>query len=148
MNNITIHLFSSCNSHSNLNLLSKSCCGIALYHTVKTHYVKWTFQMISCPWVADVLIPRGLFQTYGAATEKAQDAILAFGAFGQTSSGAKHLILRHCSGLPVTTKKTRLSNSYTAKLIYLNLFKFSATWSCVSLPRPTTSSGWKLLIFV
>ena len=26
------------------------------------------------------------------------------------------------------------------------LFKFSPTWSCVSLPRPTTSSGWKLLI--
>ena len=29
-----------------------------------------------------------------------------------------------------------------------NLFKFSAAWSCVSLPRPTTSSGWKLPIFV
>ena len=27
-------------------------------------------------------------------------------------------------------------------------FQFSPTWSCVSLPRPTTSSGWKLLIFV
>ena len=30
----------------------------------------------------------------------------------------------------------------------VKLFKFSATWGCVSLPRPTTSSGWKLLIFV
>ena len=27
-------------------------------------------------------------------------------------------------------------------------FELSATWSCVSLPRPTTSSGFKLLIFV
>ena len=27
-------------------------------------------------------------------------------------------------------------------------FNFSPTYSCVSLPRPTTSSGWKLLIFV
>ena len=26
--------------------------------------------------------------------------------------------------------------------------KFPPTWSCVSLPRPTTSSGWKLLTFV
>ena len=64
--------------------------------------------MISCPWVADVLIPRGLFQTYGAATEKAQDAILAFGAFGQTSSGAKHLILRHGSGLTGHDKEDKV----------------------------------------
>ena len=27
-------------------------------------------------------------------------------------------------------------------------FKFSPIWSCVSLPRATTSSGWKLLTFV
>ena len=27
-------------------------------------------------------------------------------------------------------------------------FKFSLAWSCVSLPRATTSIGWKLLIFV
>ena len=33
-------------------------------------------------------------------------------------------------------------------LILLNFFKFQPTWSCVSLPRPTTSSGWKLLIFL
>ena len=29
-----------------------------------------------------------------------------------------------------------------------NLFKFSPTWSCVSLPRPTTSSRWKWPTFV
>ena len=28
------------------------------------------------------------------------------------------------------------------------LFKFSTTWGCVSLPRSTTTSGWKLLTFV
>ena len=28
------------------------------------------------------------------------------------------------------------------------LLQFSPTCSCVSLPRPTTSSGWKLLIFL
>ena len=29
--------------------------------------------------------------------------------------------------------------------VYLSAFpSFSPTWSCVSLPRPTTSSGWKL----
>ena len=33
-------------------------------------------------------------------------------------------------------------------LSWVNFFKFSSTWSCVSLPRPTTSSGWKLLVFV
>ena len=33
-------------------------------------------------------------------------------------------------------------------ILFYPLFKFSATWSCVSLPRPTTSSSWKLLIFV
>ena len=33
---------------------------------------------------------------------------------------------------------------------YLNvlLFKFPPAWSCVSLPRPTTPSEWKLLIVV
>ena len=31
---------------------------------------------------------------------------------------------------------------------YAKQFKFSPTWSCVSQQRPTTSSGWKLLIFV
>ena len=31
---------------------------------------------------------------------------------------------------------------------YVGKFKFSPTWSCVSLPRATTSSGWKILIFV
>ena len=43
--------------------------------------------------------------------------------------------------------------SYHLELIYhrirtglCNLYTFSLTWICVSLPRPTTSSGWKLLI--
>ena len=27
-------------------------------------------------------------------------------------------------------------------------FKFSVTWSCVSLPRHTTSSDWKFMLFV
>ena len=35
-------------------------------------------------------------------------------------------------------------NPHPAKLIYL----ISPTWSCVSLPRPKTSRGWKLLILV
>ena len=26
--------------------------------------------------------------------------------------------------------------------------QFSPTWSCVSLPRPTTLGGWKLLKFI
>ena len=30
----------------------------------------------------------------------------------------------------------------------VNLLKFSPTWSCVSLPLPTISSGWKLLIYL
>ena len=39
----------------------------------------------------------------------------------------------------------RVSTVYTRTL---NIeFKFSPSWSCVSLPRPTTSSGWKLLTF-
>ena len=31
---------------------------------------------------------------------------------------------------------------------WVNKFIFSTTWGCVSLPRSTTSSGWKLLIFI
>ena len=37
-----------------------------------------------------------------------------------------------------------LTLGFTRQVI---LFEFSATWSCVSLPRTTTSSGWRLLTF-
>ena len=30
----------------------------------------------------------------------------------------------------------------------VNHFKFSTTWSSVPLPRPTTSSGWKLFVLI
>ena len=47
--------------------------------------------------------------------------------------------------LPViifTHRLRRISSKLNQK------FKFSPTWSCVSLPRPTTPSEWKLLIVV
>ena len=41
--------------------------------------------------------------------------------------------------------KNMSSSVLTRKTLQLKI-KFSPTWSCVSLPRSTTSSGWKLLI--
>ena len=39
-----------------------------------------------------------------------------------------------------------LEEYYQQRLTWRQVtLKFSPTWSCVSLPRPTTSSGWKLL---